>query len=340
MALGEILKQKRLERNFTKEYIAERTHMMVSTIDALEGEDFTKIPAAIYGRGFIKTYCKVLDINPQPLIDEYMTHVDGNYARLKPKAPPAEKKLKPVAAPVHTGQHTVHPPKDMHRTMTALPRLVSAGASNLRPAQPQVSPEPPVLQTMHSEMPSPPPAQKNEENFALEGDVVPPPTTEVKRPRSSYVPAPEEPSKFHRLVSAKDARETRVEPTHPLIEEEPPSNTIFAPHRPAATPTSPIVKLLQASWVAIKNGCLSAKQRISSMRTNSKIRRIDANEERPLLSRQHLVRIATIFGVLISLTLIFLLFRWVFNESSDYVAPTTTTAEELPLLTPPEPFFS
>ena len=56
MALGEILKQKRLERNFTKEYISDRTHMMAATIEALESEDFAKIPAPLYGRGFIKTY--------------------------------------------------------------------------------------------------------------------------------------------------------------------------------------------------------------------------------------------------------------------------------------------
>lgn len=355
MALGEILKQKRLERNFTKEYIAERTHMMAATIEALENEDFKKIPAAIYGRGFIKTYCKVLDINPQPLIDEYMTHVDQNYARLKPVPPPPQRKLRPIEAPVRTGQRTVHPPQQGE--VAKAPRLVAAGDSQLRavaaPARPQVEPtviaRPTPPPAPVAPRPAPPPAPTpptppvEDDTFTLEGDVIPPPSpAPVREQRSTFVPELEENNKFHRLVSAKEARAAREEHLQPspLTEEDHrPDTSIFGPHRPATMPTRPIIKLLQVFWTTLKNGCTSTKKRISAIKANPKIRRIDADEEAPLLSRQHLIRIATIFGVLVSLTLIFLLFRWVFKESSDYVAPTTALVEELPILTPPPPFF-
>ena len=47
MAFGEILKQKRLELGWTKEYVSERTHLMVRNIDAMESESFKKLPAPI-----------------------------------------------------------------------------------------------------------------------------------------------------------------------------------------------------------------------------------------------------------------------------------------------------
>ena len=81
MALGEILKQKRLARNWTREYVAERTHLMARVIEALETENFRKIPAPVYGRGFIRQYCALLEIDPQPLLDEYAAAVSGGCGR-------------------------------------------------------------------------------------------------------------------------------------------------------------------------------------------------------------------------------------------------------------------
>lgn len=72
MAFGEILKQARLDRGWTKVYVSERTHMMMKTIDALEMEDLKKIPAPIYGRGFIRQYATLLKLDVEPLIEDYM----------------------------------------------------------------------------------------------------------------------------------------------------------------------------------------------------------------------------------------------------------------------------
>lgn len=353
MALGEILKQKRLERNFTKEYIAERTHMMCATIEALENEDFKKIPAPIYGRGFIKSYCKVLDINPQPLIDEYMTKSDENYLLSKSTAMAPQK-------PVHTGQHTVQPPKEVSASIpSSVPsnasRLVSAGNASLRPAtlpssdgipQPiytRPTPPPPQAPAPEPPMaPEPQPTTTEGEPFVLSGDVIEQPTTPTpKSPK--YATQPPE-TKFHRLVSAQHARAQQQESEIQQEDETQPmeaNNSIFGPQYPAQTPTGPIVKLLQIAWKNIKLKFSTTKEKINVLSTKQKIRRIGPNEERPLLSRQNLTHAGIVLGVLISITLIFLLFRWVFQESADSVAPETTpvvkTANTLPI---PEPYFT
>jgi cytoskeletal protein RodZ len=327
MALGEILKQKRLERNFTKEYISDRTHMMAATIEALESEDFAKIPAALYGRGFIKTYCKVLDIDPQPLIDEYMMHVDQNYARQKPKTTMPERKLRPVAIPVTSTQTSTN------TATNALPRLVTAGTANLRAATP--SPQPPPPQPLYTNIPRPtmnsaPVEKPTEDAFTLEGDEVPASATPPEAPAQ----------KVRRYVTIKEARAAQSAYPTSSIEDTQPSDevSIFAPHRPATNPTRPIFKLLQAIFVSIKNGCLRAKQKVSSIKTNPKIRRIDADETPPLLSRQDMLHVAYVFIGLVAITLIFFIFRWIFNESESSERVESTTSETV-VLTPPEPYF-
>jgi hypothetical protein len=371
MALGEILKQKRQACNFTQEYIAERTNLMISTIEALETDNFNKIAGVaqgcpLYGKNFISLYCKVLGINPQPLIDEFCNTVGQGKMRLNPKANESRRVLRPVAAPVHTGQHTVLPPKDpRHPEPASLPRLVTAGQSSLRPATPL--PQPPPPKPLYATIPvvipptdapasqpvppapapfppasaapatSEPPAEPTE-TFTLEGDTLPPESTQ----RPAFGLASEAP-KERRYVTVREARaaQAQAKQPSPLTDENDLSqNTIFAPHRPAETPTSPIIKLFQVLGATLKDLCINLKNRLSAIKTKPKIRRIRADEAGPLLSRQTITHILTVFAVLIAITLIFFLFRWVFNESSDLADPTIEAVKDLPILTPPEPYFS
>ena len=71
MALGEKLRDARLKRNLTTSQVAAATRMKAQTVEALENEDFSKIPAPIYGKGFIRLYAQLVGIDPRPLVDEY-----------------------------------------------------------------------------------------------------------------------------------------------------------------------------------------------------------------------------------------------------------------------------
>jgi transcriptional regulator with XRE-family HTH domain len=92
-SFGEILKEAREAKGLSTSQVASRTHILIKTIEALEEENFSKIPAPIYGRGFVRLYCDCVGIDSKPLIEEYMLIHSGAktplYKRQK-KAPQEE----------------------------------------------------------------------------------------------------------------------------------------------------------------------------------------------------------------------------------------------------------
>ncbi len=72
MALGETLRKARMARKETASQVAAATRMKIQLVEGLEKEDFTHIPAPIYGKGFIKLYAEHVGLDPDPLIRDYM----------------------------------------------------------------------------------------------------------------------------------------------------------------------------------------------------------------------------------------------------------------------------
>lgn len=71
MALGEQLREARLRRKLSASEVAAATRMKVQTVEALEREDFKRMPAPIYCKGFIKIYAEYIGLNPDTLLAEY-----------------------------------------------------------------------------------------------------------------------------------------------------------------------------------------------------------------------------------------------------------------------------
>ena len=74
---GKTLRSARESKGYTVSQIAEMTHLKSSTVEGLENEDFSMIAAPIYGRGFVKLYCEAVDLEPKPLVDEFMAIMNG-----------------------------------------------------------------------------------------------------------------------------------------------------------------------------------------------------------------------------------------------------------------------
>ena len=72
MALGETLKNARVQKGLSLSDVAESTHMMVQVVEDLEREDFRRIAAPIYGRGFVRLYAELLELDSEPLIRDFM----------------------------------------------------------------------------------------------------------------------------------------------------------------------------------------------------------------------------------------------------------------------------
>lgn len=84
MALGEILRKARLAKKETTSQVASATQMMTQIVEDLEQEDFSKIAAPIYGKGFIKMYARHVGLDPKPLVDEYVDRFVTPVSRPQP----------------------------------------------------------------------------------------------------------------------------------------------------------------------------------------------------------------------------------------------------------------
>ena len=67
---GRTLARLRAERQLSIADVAQRLKYGVRQIEALEAEEFDKLPGATFVRGMVRGYAKLLDTDPQPLLDE------------------------------------------------------------------------------------------------------------------------------------------------------------------------------------------------------------------------------------------------------------------------------
>ncbi|MEI7902852.1 MAG: helix-turn-helix domain-containing protein [bacterium] len=122
MALGEILKNARVQRGLTPSDVAESTHLLVQIVEDLEREDFRRVAALIYGRGFIKLYAELLELDPEPLVREFMDLYTGSRVpAVRTKKVDAQTEPALESAPV---TRTVTGPAPLSQRQTVQPRPV------------------------------------------------------------------------------------------------------------------------------------------------------------------------------------------------------------------------
>src|SRR5438876_12109735 len=66
---GRMLAQLRAERKLSIADVAQRLKYRARQIEALEAEEFDKLPRATFLRGMVRGYAKLLDTDPQPALD-------------------------------------------------------------------------------------------------------------------------------------------------------------------------------------------------------------------------------------------------------------------------------
>ncbi len=75
--LGETLRRARLSKNVTFEDAERVTRIRREYLEALEQEEFTKLPAPVYARGFLRSYAGYLGLDPGELMPFFpVGHVD------------------------------------------------------------------------------------------------------------------------------------------------------------------------------------------------------------------------------------------------------------------------
>ena len=173
---GNTLRAAREAKGLTASELAELTRMPLSRIEQLEHEDFSRIPAAIYGRGFVRLYCEAVGLDPKPLTDEFTEIYNGNREveiRERP-TPPRTDPLPLTEAPATTPIETAAEP-------------LAATASTPAP-EPELLAEPPPPRQYDLFSP-PEPSVASPTSFSKTPEVPPSPSLPPETPAADSEPA-------------------------------------------------------------------------------------------------------------------------------------------------------
>ncbi|HMP76516.1 MAG TPA: helix-turn-helix domain-containing protein [Kiritimatiellia bacterium] len=86
--MGQVFKSARERKRISLSAAAARTRIKLQHLEMMERDDFSRMPAPAYARGFIRMYADFLGLESGPLVEEYnRLHQAGT--RGKPAAPAA-----------------------------------------------------------------------------------------------------------------------------------------------------------------------------------------------------------------------------------------------------------
>ncbi len=104
-SFGETLRTAREAKGLSCSQVAAQTHMLVQIVEEMEREDFHRIPAPIYGRGFVRLFADCVGLDPVPLVREFMDIYEGR------RAPTVSIREVPTAPTPPQVQPTWHTPQ-------------------------------------------------------------------------------------------------------------------------------------------------------------------------------------------------------------------------------------
>lgn len=248
MSMGEILKSAREQRGLSASAVAEATHMKVQIIEDLENEDFRRIAAPIYGRGFVKLYAEFLELDPASLIREFMDLYSGKRSPVVGRrpvepapAPAMEQEPTPVTRTVRSMvEKTIQPlVKPLVRPVETAPAPEPPPA----PAAPVPSPEPEPINFRRAA----PEPEEDDDPLTLTPCLTPTHTLTPTVPERPVVAPPkEEPPAEEMSTEESEPSEKRwvVEPETPF--EDPTGEPdLFSQHMPQRQPvtTTPLAPM-------------------------------------------------------------------------------------------------
>ena len=109
--LGEKLKSARERRGATTSQAAAATRIKMQHLEAMEANQFQRIPAPTYAKGFLRMYAEYLGLDPAPLVREYMEHfMPAARPSIKPSDDvPRRVPSRPAAAPAPASAAVAEP---------------------------------------------------------------------------------------------------------------------------------------------------------------------------------------------------------------------------------------
>jgi cytoskeleton protein RodZ len=95
LTVGQNLQRKREAKSIPLQHVAEVTRITLSNLQALERDEFYRLPSEPFARGFLRNYAKVVDLDPEEIIAAYRSQTEANKRQVlaEAPAPPAPRSL-------------------------------------------------------------------------------------------------------------------------------------------------------------------------------------------------------------------------------------------------------
>jgi cytoskeleton protein RodZ len=140
-SFGENLRREREMRSVTLEEMSDATKISFRALEALEAEDFSKLPGGVFNRSFVRTYARYLGLDEDKILAEYQA--------VCPKGEDVDLKQFNPAKPASTAKET---PRGRLAVLTLVLTLVAGGyvvtiVSRRRPPAPAPKPRAPASAT-------------------------------------------------------------------------------------------------------------------------------------------------------------------------------------------------
>jgi len=102
MNLGTELRAARERAGFSLPQLAARTRIPLKTLEAIEENDFSKVPPGIFVRSFIRTYAQEVGVDPATAVSEYRAMMDpvSDLAQEQHEPAVADESVRPRALPI------------------------------------------------------------------------------------------------------------------------------------------------------------------------------------------------------------------------------------------------
>ena len=226
-SFGETLRTAREAKGLTCSQVAAQTHMLVQIVEEMEREDFHRIPAPIYGRGFVRLFAECVGLDPVPLVREFMDIYEG---RRTPAVSVREVPADPVPPPVQPIWQTAPEPQPVPVEPEPEP-IVPPAPEPLVPF-PEEEPEPvePFPEELPVEQPAVQPPEEEPEPVVQAPEEEPEPVVQAPEP------IPETPRDVQGLELFEQAPARTFSDDLPLFGPAPTPAPQPAPRAPAGLP--------------------------------------------------------------------------------------------------------
>jgi cytoskeleton protein RodZ len=94
--VGRLLQKEREEKRLSLESVAQKTRIKLAFLQAIEEDAFQLIPSETYVRGFIRSYAKMVHLNPEEILNLYRTQAAPPPGPAEESPAPSNRHLKQI----------------------------------------------------------------------------------------------------------------------------------------------------------------------------------------------------------------------------------------------------